>query len=913
MARGAEASALVALCVVCASGVALAQSPAEIPVVWRAPIEGLQGGKPWMKLEAPQAGGEPRVVIESLKPGAEPLGKIKLPSWAADPAYVHKLHAGPLGDGMFAVLYEALPEGEGAPADAPQVQVVWIFSQRDWAKKTWVVVSVAQYTELDGGERLMLKAPEKPGGVHVLERWRSRPTLRFCGAGEELERETYRVKVNGFAPQVPVEALVGDAPELPAVIPARPLEPVLLPQLYRWQSATSGPGKPPGAAAGGVIPRELGDQDLRTAWAEGAPRFGRGEFVTAQIEDVLEVRAVRLYPGREGLAQSASPTPSRVLLGFSDGTRLVVTLPAVSEAELARRGGLVVELPHPLYTSCLSVMLLDAKPPSAKPPREGQFKRRRDFREASEDYEAVSFAEITPLSIVDGQPPDVAARMIVERMAAQTDVRRNQQLAVLVAPLARQVMPALEERIKRDDPIVQRRLLPLLAYMPAERASPLLARMFRETPPDAPAYRAIKRALVVHRRQAAPTLLQMLEEIPQEDAQRYVDVLRLYGRVAQPGELERFIPMLGQGPRSVRDERIRAVAHGGQTMIAPLSAHVAAHVDEESGRDALQALALIGKRMETLGESAPERSKALITALGEVKQRQSALMLMRALRSLRPTRGDEALALWLTSAREPALRAQAAWALAAYPGDIPRAALELALEDASPDVRISAAEALSERRDVALSHRALLAYVQRERWPEGLKPAVAALLVEPSPQIQTTLEAMIVAPKPAGRAQVVMTGFMHARRPISAATASVVLQREGVGFAIRRAALVSLGYGRDEAGLELLLAAVKPGAFNRVESENKGEELRRVGLMALGRRREARGQRVLLALMRDKREEEALRRAAIRALGFYSDEALRAELVAWRPQAPATLRETLDQTITLLERRSDLDKIDQTD
>jgi hypothetical protein len=95
-----------------------------------------------------------------------------------------------------------------------------------------------------------------------------------------------------------------------------------------------------------------------------------------------------------------------------------------------------VELPRPLYTSCLSVMLLESDAPQSKPPRASQYPRRRDLREATEAYEAAALVEVTPLSIVDGQPPEVAARMIVERMATQTDVKRNQQLALLVEPLA---------------------------------------------------------------------------------------------------------------------------------------------------------------------------------------------------------------------------------------------------------------------------------------------------------------------------------------------------------------------------------------------------------------------------------------------------------------------------------------------
>jgi HEAT repeat protein len=916
MARGADRGALIAaLCVMGTSGAAWAQDAkqdaTQQPVVWRAPIEGLSGGKPWMRLEEPRPGGEARLVIEALRPKEEELGQMKLPEWAARSYYQHKLSAGPIGDGQFAVLFEALPTGEGAPADSPQIQVVWVFSQKSWAKKTWVVIAVAQHTEMDGGERLELVAPSKRGGVHVLERLRSRPTLHFCGAGDELDREQYRVAQGGFAPQVPVELLVGDAPELPAVVPARALEPPLLPQLFRWQAATSRPGKPPGAAAGGVIPRALGDGDLTTAWSEGADGMGRGEFVTAHVEDVLEVRAVRIYPGKVGPGAASRPTPRKVLLSFSDGSRFVVALPAANADELARRGGLVVELPRPMYTSCLSVMLLEADAPSAKAPRSGQYERRRDYREAVESYTAVSLTEVTPLSIVDGQPPEVAARMLVDRMATQADIGRNQRLALLAEPLAKYVMPALEERLRRDDAVVQRRLLPLLAYMPAAQAAPLLSKMFRETPPDAAAYRAIKRALVVHRRQVAPTLLQMLEEIPQEDAQRYVDVLRLYGRVAAQPELERFITQLGQGPLPVRQERVRAVAHGGPAMIAPLAAHVAAHVDEDAGRDGLIALSLIGKRMETLGEAAPDRSEPLVGALRATKQRKSGLLIVRAVRVLRPTGGGEALAEWVESAREPMLRAAAAEALASYPGERERQALERALSDASPDVRIGAARALAERADSALASEALLGYAKRERWPDGLEPAMVALLREPTPKVQAELEALILDERELARANAVVIGFMRARRPISAETARAVLWRPGDGFAARRAALVALGHGVDDAGLELLLEAVKVDALNRVETETKAAELRRVGLMALGRRRSERGRRVLLALMRDGREEEALRSAAIRALAFYSDDTLRVELEAWRPQAPVTLRKALEQTITLLSRRGDLERIER--
>ena len=40
----------------------------------------------------------------------------------------------------------------------------------------------------------------------------------------------------------------------------------------------------------------------------------------------------------------------------------------------------------------------------------------------------------------------------------------------------------------------QRRLLALLAYMPAVQAAPLLSRMFRETPPEAAAWATVGEA-----------------------------------------------------------------------------------------------------------------------------------------------------------------------------------------------------------------------------------------------------------------------------------------------------------------------------------------------------------------------------------------------------------------------------------
>ena len=100
-------------------------------------------------------------------------------------------------------------------------------------------------------------------------------------------------------------------------------------------------------------PDRLIDNDLSTAWVEGADGNGVGESFTITLDDVYKVSGCIIYPGYQKSDEQylKNSTPASVRLTFSDGSWYDYDLEDV-------KTGHQLTLPETVETSSLTVTIL---------------------------------------------------------------------------------------------------------------------------------------------------------------------------------------------------------------------------------------------------------------------------------------------------------------------------------------------------------------------------------------------------------------------------------------------------------------------------------------------------------------------------------------------------------------------------
>ncbi|MEZ4461314.1 MAG: HEAT repeat domain-containing protein [bacterium] len=646
---------------------------------------------------------------------AKTLAVASLPEWAGSEYYEYTVRPITLGAALVVVL-EAAPSAS-APPDATSFQVA--FARRG-RQGTWREIATTQSSVLDGGATELVVRDNQP----QLIRTTTGPSS-FCGSSSAVQ--VFDTDLLAFRTSLDLSTVAANATPVKATLPAGAFVDDGLPNYFLWFLATSDRRNPDDSRTV-IRPIELGDGKLKTAWAEGRPDEGAGQFVTARINPALKLRGFRIFPGNGADATSfaAYARPTSVLIS-TETTSYRVDLPPSDFDALSAAGGYFVQLPESVRTRCMTLTLLASV----------------DGNATGEDAwkaKATAISEVTPVSELYGLPKDFAAVVVVEKLLKESDTRNTRRLAALTAPLGPELSGILEKVVNDGSDEDRARVAPLLMNIPSEQAVPILMDLFREYTADSSFYLPVRRGLELHRELAGPKLAKLLQESPPSDPRVLVDLVRLVGRLAEPDDLRFLTASLGQGDTLLRKERIRAVSRAGATVIGDLFAVMRSKPNSAAAEDALKAIYSLGRK---LYPNAPETTQdaAILEDLA-LNSRQSRTR-MAAVRCLTyfdgPTTTDS-LAQILAQDRNPLVRRTAVHALNPRVARQARVAIESALNDDSPDVRIAAAESLASRQDGLVSVPALKAYVANETWPRGLSAGYSVLVQLADNSTQAFLE-----------------------------------------------------------------------------------------------------------------------------------------------------------------------------
>lgn len=871
-------------------------------------IEGKESGAPAkvlsdLQLEiAPDAApqeeeGRWEVVIRGADEAA--VFRDSFPDWATAPHYDYQVQVEVLAQGHPVVLLSTVEkQGAEIPPDAPSFQRAWIIDGQKWRR-----AASAQSSLLDGGARLELRALD---GEVSLTRTQAQTGSIFCGADQAMgERqafvEVFEPDSAEFTNRVDVDALLSDAVLLESEVADDNFNPPYLQAWSQWFAASSDrqSREAPGAK---LRPLELGDRKFDTAWMEGAAGLGRGEFVSTQINDAVGLSSVRIVPGIGGSEErfEAFARPTRVLLSLSDGSRFIVPIERVDLENVNQGHGVLVRLPEPVKTRCMTVMLLEATPGVAQ----------RD--EPVWAPETVAIAQITPYSSLQfGDAKQTAAR-IVARILDEPDPRLRQRIAQMALTLRTPMTEELRDAAADATPEERERLLALVGSLSRSDATPLLIGYFKSSEPGAPEYRTIKRSIAAIGRHAAPDLLAYIEEDSITAEDKRVDALRLFGRIAGPEELQQLIPHLGRGTSAVRRERIRAIAAGGRALVEPLLSHAHQNIDLVGGYDAIQTLNMLGRRLHHRGQGELDNPELYWELLASAPHRRIQLRLLEIARYFSvPGFVDEISPEYLTH-QDSLVREAAISALERYPDERARQLLAERLLDDSPDARLAAILALDARADTDHAVDQVLQYIQKERWPTGLGRAFRLLASTQEPRAHRALEDMLREAPTSHTALLAARELTRARTKIDAQLAIEIAENTSAPPAIRLQMLDLLGLDDSAGGEEFLLEKLRADNWAEFSSLPREQlSARQRVYMSLGRRRSAPALQELLNAVIDGEDPQA-QKIALRALAFYKDRPLLEALNAWKTRAPAELQSALEQSITMIERRLALDSMEET-
>lgn len=825
-----------------------------------------------------------------------------LPDHAGERYYGYDVQHHVLAKDTHLILVEATGSVEaGGPADSPTYQVAWLLqpnTRKPAGRVRWncTLIASSHNTELDGGPKLTVDIEATPP---QLLRTDSSSVVEFCGLGADSQAavERYDLDRRRFIPHTKLEVLLKDAKPLTARLPESRFQPPFLGGIYSWAWATSDVRSTPGALVA-IRPTGLGDLDTKTAWVEGAKGLGRGEYITASINELVPLRGFRIFPGNghDPRVFSEYAQPTKILVTFSDLSRFEITLDHYDFDTLSNQGGLFVELPEPVTTNCMTVTILESRAGTIKP-----LKRTVDHRQS------VAISEITPITTLEAKTSDETARNLIDYIANEPLVRRRDRLGNLMSQIQTESLVAIRETIAKDSPIHRTRVIPLLGQLPASYSLPVLLASLQVAQPDADEYRAIKRTIAMHGSESVDDLSQFLDNQSISDRKR-VDIIRLIGRIATPVQLSLLIEELGEGSDFTRRERLRAIVNGGQTVLPALL--VQASRDDTSAKasyDALRALETLGRRLYIAHGKQAEGSDLLLKATQKTSSRLHRLTAIRALGYFWHADALSYLSYdLLIKNNDPLIRRAAAQALAYYPDEHARTSLEQALSDPSPDVRIEAIISLSKHKDSFKSVPAVILYARNETWTQGLHNAYSLLANEGSPQSMDFLSQVIAKHIETDRAINAMRSLKRFDRSIDPKLIAQLLESPKTPFRARLQLVDLLGLDKSAEGEALLLSiANEEFPVSEYETDEEREQLFRQSLMAIGHRHSQAGIDTLFTIVRKEPEIER-RQVALRSLGFYQDPYVANLLLAWYPKAPDALKAELQSVIGQIRNRIEI-------
>jgi len=739
----------------------------------------------------------------------------------------------------------------------------------------------------------MLELHRTDDGSNLVET-RRHFASKLCGPTPSgtFARAIYQPDAGRFVRNVELDKYLREADRLAASVPNQPLAGPFTRGVYQWYWATSAEESSK-TTSGAVRPMQLGDRRGASAWTVDAGDGVRGQFATANVVEALPVHAVQVVPGypKDEKSYRSHRRPTEVVLAFSDGTRFVVSLPDVDYRTLVARRGLLVELPEPVETTCMSVLLLSAHGSTRAPGRS----------------DSLSVAEVAPVTTVDARTAEKTAAKIVERMATEPDLRARRHIAHAASGVRSKLAAAVSDALDNTEGIERRRILPLLDNLSPDRAVPTLMEYYRALDRGDVEYRAVKRGLASHGARAAEPLVDLLDELDVEDP-KYIDTIRLVGRVGESTQLEALAGDFGHGPESVRNARIRAVASAGESVLSRLFSIAAVGGSEVRTRDALKAIHLVGRRQRNeLDEHSGADS--LLEVIERTDNRRTQLHAFRAARHYRVEGLVDRTRKRYIDHPDALVRKAAVEAVARYPGTEARQLSERALRDRNPDVRIAAASGIGRRQDRRRSTGPLLDYVREEGWSSGQQQALEVLAEVEVPETQKFFRELVLEHRSSELAVRAARVLSRASRPVDAQVAEEIILDEDASGRLRAQMVELLGFEQSPGGEALLLTLLNPAEMaQRVRNADLRRDMELRAVMALGRRRSYRARDRLLKLAKTG-SDERLRRRAIRGLAFFRGDDLAEKLQAWRSEAPPSLRSTIDQTIGIIQNRDRIDRV----
>lgn len=883
-------------------------------VAFEAQMKDLASKKPpVMRLRTNPKTNATQLVVRSAGRRGKDLSVVNVPSWISPKAYALSVTIKKQSAQRTYVLFEAIPkQNDVSIGGSTTVQVAWMVTKQS-GLNPWTFIALAQYSDLDGGQILELHKNAAKKNMWNLIRQRPLPSVRFCGegGGNTMDVERFEPTRLGFELEMDLKKITQGAKSAQAYVPTQTFVSPVLSNYSLWHAATSDRRNQSSTAQTVIRPLALGDRDITTVWGEGAADLGIGQFVSARVDDTVPMKGMRIFPGhgKNATFHANYARPAKLLLGFSDGTRYTVNIPNASHAELARKEGLIVDLPTPITTSCVSVMILAAHPSTAPLPKTSKTRVKERARQARS---TTVIAEMTPYSLVHGLTNTQAAPILLDLYLKEKRPKYKQRLAYIARPYGPALVEATRVKLSAKEltPTQRSNLSALLGIMPPTEAVPVLVDLLAKEPITSESYRPIKLALYAHGRNASEALFALSDQLPASESRKKTDLMRLLGRIAPPEQLNRLIKDLGKGNTLVRNERVRAILGGGPAMVEPLLAVAVSAVDKARGIDALKGLSTIGRRALN--------PKKLMTSV----QAQSLIKAARAAKRTRfKMRAFDVLGRFdaagadlyfkedvLQKSNNPLIRRAAVEALEHLSSEPARKALEAALFDASPDVRIRAINSLNERKDRAASISKVLVYVDRERWSQGLQPGIQLIAEVGMAKDLKVIEAFVLDKTQPDRALQAARALRRARRGISGDAAESIIFDKQTSYPLRNQLIQLLGRDQSPKGRAILTSIIKDDAMKPLEVPKRAEALKQGAMFALGLRRNI--DDLPLLINRVKVEPNLnLKLAAVRAMSFYDDASVITQLKALEAKTQGELKAAIADTQAIIQRRVDIKEL----
>ena len=470
-------------------------------------------------------------------------------------------------------------------------------------------------------------------------------------------------------------------------------------------SANASPADPPlapllvvvGASTSIGNPASLVDGDAKTAWAEGRPSAGAGEFVL--FRGAGDVPIARLTITIAAAVTNATGAAPKKFFLVTDARTYAVTMP--QDAWLYPGSSYDVVFPEPVRGSCMAVVLDEAY-------ARGQA------------HPDVTIAEVTAYSEFDapGTTLDAVAKAL-SGGGARADA------AAGVLKRAKNGLDSVLHAWSSLDAPGRALATDVAVTAPCEASAPLLIRAMGDA--DREVARKGRGKLERCGKAAGPALVDALKE---PDFARRMLVAPLLATVAPGVALDPLADALGQGPPNVQAEVRGALARVVRTAdAAKLAALVADPRRGEAAR--IDLLRACGARV---AEIRPQADAAIADLLRSPPSMRTRYLLLGPLGELaRAGDADAAsrFSAFLTSDSEWAVRARAAELASKTALPAVQAELVARLSDPEPRVREAALQSIAQQH-FAVAAPKVEAVLKRDAWTFVRAGAAGALASMPA-------------------------------------------------------------------------------------------------------------------------------------------------------------------------------------